>query len=30
MTLDISKLKNIFRLHTKIQNYDPKYPNMLC
>ena len=29
MTLDFSKLKNIFPLHTKMQNYHFKYPDVL-
>ena len=29
MTLGISKLKNIFHLHTKMQNYHLKYPDVL-
>jgi hypothetical protein len=29
MTLDINKVKNIFLLHTKTQNYRLKYPNVL-
>ena len=29
MTLAISMLNNIFPLHTKMQNYHLKYPNVL-
>ena len=29
MTLAISKLKNIFPLHTKMQDYHLAYPNVL-
>ena len=28
-TNDISMLKNIFPLHTKMQDYHPTYPNVL-